>query len=198
MPDSHQFTGGDSWMALTEFAFDGDDITDVVVASQWESKVALGRGLGNGMFEQLVNDVDVCNPGACETAEMHAADLNGDADPDIIASYESGFSVMLALGDGTFGDYQLNPSPGADHVSSGDIDNDGDTDLVVASRFDGDLRLFLGDGTGTFGDPIVYDVPGDSTRTTAMVDLDGDGAMELLTAYEYNGGGWIGVFEADP
>jgi hypothetical protein len=169
-----------------------------LVASQWSASIAVARGLGNGTFEQIGDPVAVCNPGACEIAELHAADVNGDADPDIIASYESGFSVLLALGNGSFGAYQLNPSPGADHISSGDIDNDGDTDLVVASRFDGDLRLFLGDGTGTFGDPMLFDVPGDSTQTTAMADLDGDGAMELLTAYEYNGGGWIGVFEANP
>jgi hypothetical protein len=196
-PGSQQFTGGDSWLALTTFAVDGDDFSDLLVASQWEARVAIARGFGDGTFEQI-GSANVCNPGACEIAELHAADVNGDDDPDIIASYESGFSILLAQGDGTFGNYQLTPSPGADHISSGDIDNDGDTDLVVASRFDGDLRLFLGDNTGMFSDPIVFDVPGNSTQTTAMVDLDGDGAMELLTAYEFNGGGWIGVFEANP
>jgi hypothetical protein len=196
-PDSVQLTGGDSWLALTKFGFDGDDFPDLFVASQFEARISIARGTGNGSFEQIA-DADVCNPGACDIAELHATDVNGDDEPDIIASYESGFSVLLALGDGNFDTYQLNPSPGADHISSGDIDNDGDKDLVVASRFDGDLRLFLGDGTGTFGEPIVFDVPGNLTRTTAMTDLDGDGAMELLTAYDFNGGGWIGVFEANP
>jgi hypothetical protein len=195
--DSEQFTGGDSWLATAHFAFDGDQITDLLIASRWEARVATARGTGDGNFTQ-VGDASVCNPGACEIAELHAADVNGDNDPDIIASYESGFSVLLAAGDGTFGEYQLNPSPGADHISSGDVDNDGDTDLLVASRFDGDLRLFLGEGTGSFAEPIVYDVPGDSTQTTAMADLNGDGALELLTAYDFNGGGWVGVFEADP
>jgi hypothetical protein len=193
---SAQFTGGDSWLALTQFG-DGDNFTDLLVASQWDANIAIVRGQGDGTAMQ-VGDAAVCNPGACEITELQAIDVNGDDDPDIIASHESGFSVLLALGGATFGNYQLNPSPGADHISSGDIDNDGDTDLVVASRVDGDLRLFLGDGTGTFGQPIVYDVPGDETRTTAMVDLDGDGALELLTAYQFNGGGWIGVFEANP
>ena len=193
----HQFTGGDSWLTLTEFGFDGDGFTDLMVASQWEPKVVFSRGQGNGTFTQQ-GEAFVCNPGVCDILELHAVDLNGDDDPDIVASFDTGFSVVPSNGDGTYSDYQLHASPGADHISSGDIDNDGDNDLVVASRDDGDLRLFLNAGDGTFADPIVFPVAGDSTRTTAMVDLDGDGAMELLTAYDYNGGGWVAVFEANP
>lgn len=196
-PGGMQFTGGDSWVFLTEFGFDGDGFADLLVASQWDARIAFARGQGNGSFT-LQGMAEVCNLGTCDVLELHAVDLNGDDDPDIIASFDTGFSVVLANGDGTYGDFALNASPGADHISSGDIDNDGDNDLVVASRDDGDLRLFLGDGAGGFADPMVFAVPGDSTRTTAMVDMNGDGALELVTAYDYNGGGWVAVFEASP
>jgi hypothetical protein len=191
------FTGGDSWIALTQLGFDGDSFTDLMVASRWEPKVVVARGMGNATFVEH-GEVFICNPGACEIEELHVADLTGNGDPDIIASFATGFSVVPAKGDGTFDTFTLYASPGADHIASGDIDNDGDLDLIVTSRDDGDLRLFLNDGTGKFGEPLLFPVPGDATRSVAMADLDGDGALELITAYNYNGGGWVAVFEANP
>jgi len=194
---SIQLTGGDSWVVLTQFGFDGDNFTDLMVASRWSPLVSFARGMGNGTFVEQ-GQAPICNGNTCEIQELHAADVTGNDDPDIIASFESGFSVVPAKGDGTFDAFKLYASPGADHIASGDIDNDGDIDIVVASRTDGDLRLFLNDGTGTFGAPIVFAVPGQSTRSVAMADMNGDGALELVTAYNHDGSGWVAVFKANP
>jgi hypothetical protein len=194
---SAQFTGGDSWVEVTEWGFDGDGFTDLAVTSQWEAKVSVARGMGNGMFVEH-GQVNICEPGSCDITELHIDDVDADGNPDIIASFADGISVVLGNDDGSFGNFQLHPIPGADYTTSGDIDNDGDVDLLVASVTSGDLALLLGDGSGDFADPMVFATPSNSVRTAAMIDLDEDGAMELVTAYNYDGAGWLAVFEATP
>src|SRR5690606_23559199 len=61
--DSEQFTGGDSWLALTEFGFDGDGFTDLLIVSRWSPQVTFARGMGNGTFVAQ-GEVSVCNQGA--------------------------------------------------------------------------------------------------------------------------------------
>ncbi len=194
---SNQFTGGDAWVALTEWGFDGDGLPDMAVSSRWEARVSIVRGMGNATYEQH-GDVMVCNSGSCNITELHVADLDADGNPDVIASFESGVSVIRGKDDGTFQPFELHALPGADHVASGDINNDGNLDLAVASVMDGDIHVLLGDGTGDLGDPIVYETPSDSTRTVELADLDNDGALEILTAYDFNNGGWVAVFGATP
>jgi hypothetical protein len=194
---SGQFTGGDSWVEVTEWGFDGDGFTDLAVTSQWESRVSIVRGMGNATFTEH-GSVEICEPGTCEIKELHVDDLDADGNPDLVTSFEDGISVVMGLGDGTFGPFELYAVPGADHTTSGDIDNDGDVDLLVASTTNGKLHLFLGDGSGGFADPIPFSTPATSLRVAAMVDLDEDGAKELVTAYNYDGAGRVGVFEAHP
>jgi hypothetical protein len=194
---SSQFTGGDAWVEFTEWGFDGDGLADMAVTSQWEAKVSVVRGMGNATFIEH-GQVEICQSGSCEISELHIDDVDADGNPDILASFTDGISVVLGNDDGTFDAWQLHPIPGADYMTSGDIDNDDDVDLLVASATTGDLYLLLGDGTGAFAEPIVFVTPSDSLRTAAMVDLDEDGAMELVTAYNYDGAGWVAVFGATP
>lgn len=194
---SEQFTGGDSWVEVTEWGFDGDGFTDLAVTSQWEGRVSIVRGMGNATFTEH-GSVEICNPGSCEIRELHVDDLDADGNPDLVTSFADGISVVMGLDDGSFGPFELYPMPGADHATSGDIDNDGDVDLLVASSVNGKLHLFLGDGTGAFADSLTFSTPATTLRVAAMVDLDEDGAKELVTAYNYDGAGRVGVFEAHP
>lgn len=192
-----QWTGGDSWLTVTEFGFDGDGFMDLVVASRWTPSLAILRGNGNGTFTSQ-GQIDACEGGGCDILELHAADLDGDGNPDLIASTSVGLSVLLGTDEGTFVHDQIHDIPGVDRVDSADIDNDGNIDLAVASRADGDIRVLLGDGAGDFAAPLVLEVPGDSTQTVAFADMNGDGALEVVTGYAYNGGGWVAVFANDP
>lgn len=192
-----QFTGGDSWVAVTEWGFDGDGFTDLAVSSQWEAKVSIVRGMGNATFTEH-GQVEICNAGSCDITELHVADVDADGNPDVVASFAEGVSVVRGLGDGTFAPFELHAVPGADHVASGDIDNDGDLDLLVGSATTGALSLLLGDGTGEFADAMVFATPSNSVRSVAMVDLDEDGAKELVAVYNSDGAGRVGVFEATP
>lgn len=194
---NEQFSGGDSWVALTEFGFDGDGFTDVLVSSAFIPEIHFASGQGNGSFTQL-GVTQACPGNTCEIVELHSADLDGDENPDIVASLDMGLSVIMGKGDGTFDNFELTLLPGADVVDSGDVNGDGNVDLLVANSQDGALRLYLGDGTGGLDEPVVFQTPATELRSAVIADLDQNGAPELLTTYTYNGGGWVGVVEANP
>ncbi len=196
-PGTAQFTGGDSWVEVTEWGFDGDGFTDLAVTSQWTGVVSIDRGMGDGTFMEH-GQVEICESGSCTITELHVDDVDADGNPDLVASFTDGISVVLGKDDGTFEPFMLHAVPGADFTTSKDVDNDGDVDLLVASATTGSLYLLLGDGTGDFAEPIVFMTPATSLRTAAIVDLNEDGAPELVTTYVTPMGGALAVFEAQP
>ncbi len=119
---------------------------------------------------------------------IFAADLDGDADLDIVTANElSGdVSVLFNNGDGTFADCSNYPAGGDSlrSVFAADFDGDGDLDLATANRHSNDISVLLNDGDGTFAPPSVYAV-GSGPLGVFAADLDGDGDLDLAAA---NGG----------
>ncbi|MDC8003712.1 T9SS type A sorting domain-containing protein [Aureisphaera galaxeae] len=129
---------------------------------------------------------------------IHAEDLDGDTDIDIIIGVNSNFGNLIWYenldGNGTFGPANviLNDSR-AGTISTGDIDGDGDLDVVYTRDFNlGKLYWIANiDGNGNFGEAQVLDsYSSDGFSSACLADLDDDGDLDI--AYTYNNNvSWI-------
>jgi hypothetical protein len=76
-----------------------DEKSDLAVANQYDDKVSVLLGNGDGSFQSAVNYVAGGGP-----SSVAIGDLNGDANPDIVVAnrYSRNVSVLLSIGDGSF------------------------------------------------------------------------------------------------
>jgi hypothetical protein len=105
--------------------------------------------------------------------------VDGDLDLDVVVTdgADDGVSVLLNLGDGTFGPSAGYPAGDApSDIVAVDVDQDGDLDLAVTNRFGDDLSILLNLGDGTFAPPIAY-ATGDNPRGVAAADVVPDVAV---------------------
>jgi hypothetical protein len=117
-----------------------------------------------------------------------AADLNGDAKPDLAVANRRSNDVTVLLGDGAGGFTAAPGSPvevGGQPFSlvTADFNGDGRPDLAVANNTSKDVSVLLGDGVGRFsagpGSPVrVAGFPDGVTPA----DLDGDGKADLVVS----------------
>ena len=119
-----------------------------------------------------------------------AADLDGDAVPDLLAGQFGYFGggehvgVLLGNGDGTFqsgGAFAAGTSPIS--VAVADLDGDTVPDGVTANADSDDVSVLLGNGDGTFQADLSFAV-GNSPWSVAVADLDGDTVPDVVTANE--------------
>lgn len=131
---------------------------------------------------------------AFRSTSVRAADLDGDGDPDVLASsvdehriawYENQSGDAGADADG-FGDRQtiMSPASGARSVHTADVDGDGDPDVLAAT--DEEITLHknqIGDsGADADGFGNRQTIASDGAESVFAGDLDGDGDPDVLAA----------------
>lgn len=111
-------------------------------------------------------------------------DVNGDASPDLIVGADGPkmASVLLGIGDGTFGAARTIATGSGTHaIVLEDLDGDGNHDLLLANTYANAITVLRGSADGTF-------VPGEGIVTErwlvalAVNDLNGDSKSDLVTA----------------
>ena len=164
---------------------DGDGDTDLLSASsaQYDSDVSWYENLdGQGTFsEQIVISADI------ETGDsVHAADLDGDGDLDVLSASRADDKVAWYEnldGAGDFSEQVIisDTSEGATTVVAADLDADGDFDVVAGSAADNTVAWFENDGNAGFEEHIVSEV---AEFVTAVVtaDIDDDGDLDIVSA----------------
>jgi len=179
----------------------------------WIAPNVLYRNRGDGTFEDVTATAGVDCDGR-STLGAGAADLDGDADPDLYVANDFFDDCLYEnLGDGTFADVSAEAGVGPHAINGmgvafGDADGDGLAEIVVTD----DLRPDASTGNAFYWNlgglrfaSAALDVGldgGESVNEDSAVywgagwrDFDGDGDLELQLAQQSTGPSW--VFELD-
>jgi hypothetical protein len=151
--------------------------------------------------------------GGGQVSSLAVADLNGDGNPDVVATNLEGsaaLSVWLGNGDGTFQPATTILLPGlsssGDSVAVGDLNGDGIPDLALALNTpsgkggQGGVAILLGNGDGTFQGPSVIsaNLPALAIR---IADFNRDGKPDLVVGESVGGevffGNGDGTFQSN-
>ncbi len=160
---------------------DGDGDLDVLSASAGDDKIAWYENLdGKGGF----GSQQVITTNARGARDVHAADLDGDGDLDVLsASYADNKIAWYENldGKGGFGSQQVITTNARDarDVHAADLDGDGDLDVLSASAHDYKTAWYENlDGAGTFGtEHVIANTCGWSVD---VADLDGDDDLDVV------------------
>jgi hypothetical protein len=190
--------------AMTSGDVNGDGKLDLIVVhadpmtGAGSTTVLFGRGDGSFAAGNAFP--------ACDTPESVAlGDWDGDGRLDLAIACdgwtstgypgETGISVLLGKGDGTFAprvDYLGDSWYGMSSVAMGDLNDDGKLDLVALYGFTiSNVKVLLGKREGTFADPVEYATPW-GAHSVALVDINGDGKLDAV-ATDDDAGGWGGA-----
>ncbi|MBI1853470.1 MAG: VCBS repeat-containing protein [Planctomycetes bacterium] len=154
------------------------------------------RVVGNGSRGDFRGAVIGFHPGERVSFGGALGDVDSDGDVDLIINKDSGMTLLLNDGTGSFADGTHGSTTGIPAGASRfgavklvDVDLDGDLDLICESSVNLDLRLrlLINDGQGLFVDGSDGTTTGtppaccSGSATDLLVgDLDGDGAPDLI------------------
>jgi hypothetical protein len=131
----------------------------------------------------------VIDPAAAGPSSAIAADLDGDADPDVVVAMVR--SLVWYENDGSQGFAPHTIATTATTLTSAvaaDLDGDGDLDVVVSSFEDGRIVWYENDGTPADGPWTAHVISAGAAAacSVAAADLDHDGDLDVLS------GAWHG------
>jgi hypothetical protein len=163
---------------------DGDQ--DVLSASFFDDKIAWYENIdGKGSF----GPQEVITTEANGAAGVHAADLDGDGDLDVLfAARNNPYYVRWHEnmdGNGNFSGPLViaGETWGFSSVCAADLDGDGDLDLLYGDHSGRNIWYENTDGHGSFGrqQRISVKVTSYTTISIQALDLDGDGDLDVLS-----------------
>src|SRR5262249_22349656 len=105
----------------------------------------------------------------------------------ITTEVASGVSVLLGLGNGTFGPRTVVAFDYPRGIAAGDVTGDGIPDLVVSDYYG--VQVLRGVGDGTFVSATSYpsnQYPG-YPGAIPLADLNGDGRLDIAVAHRMDG-----------
>jgi FG-GAP-like repeat len=197
-------------MSLAIADFNGDGNLDVAVASYGAvlgsdtGSIAVLPGNGRGA---LGGGITLTVPGL-HPAAIAAADLNGDAIPDLAVLAEEGdgtspatLAIFLGQRGGTFEaptTFPLQAIGGPKSgIAIGDVNGDGIPDIVDYSNNGTKIDVLLGNGSGGFHESATLTTLAASGGEVGLADVNRDGKLDLVTTGSFFPGNGDGTFQAE-
>lgn len=170
---------------------DGDGDMDILSSAIADNEVAWFENLdGEGSFgpRRIISDIEV------HPYEVHAADMDGDNDVDVLTISQIGNKVYWHEnldGQGNFGPAILLFSNVSwpQFLKAGDVDGDGDNDAFVSAVLGDDILWTENvDGLGNFGPTQVITDNLEGAYWIYLFDLDQDDDLDVISTAREGGG----------
>lgn len=177
---------------------DGDGIVDLVVANHETSYLSLLIGDGRGGFRPAKNSpltIDV----SPHPHTVHAEDMDGDNQVDLIVDHRAGHGVLIlkGLGKGAFEVPGTVVEVGGDPyrgMAVGDVNSDGRFDLITPNP--ADVGVLLSSGTSGMGFAAPTALKAAAPFAVELADFDGDGDLDVIAATD-DGASHVEIFLGD-
>jgi hypothetical protein len=169
----------------------GDKVPDLIVTHYAADIVTMLKGNGDGTFqaEQALSTDPSFDP-SLGSAYLQLLDVNKDGKLDLVMTsvFNSGATVLIGNGDGTFQPTQVFETGGQPYFfAAADVSGDGNLDLAVVDSSGDYVTILLGNGDGTFsprkdllsdwlsgvGSGVVGDFNGDGMPDIAVTTSSG-------------------------
>jgi hypothetical protein len=178
--------------------FDGDGVPDSLgFSSDWQT-FTFSKGLGNGVFRDIVAFQGEFRSNADENNghAIDAADFNRDGIADLAISNRND-TVTIAFGNGVgfslAGSYAL---PLASLIRAADVNGDGAPDVIAVHNSTKTVSTLLNDGHGRLGAAVMTSIPDTTTlRDMRTGDFNRDGRADLLI--NMSGGAYVALSRGD-
>ncbi len=163
---------------------DKDGITDLLIYSEIDQKMAWAKNDGRGNFITKTRIPDY--EGIIDFIGLE--DLDGDGDLDLFFSSQAENTIGWFENEsgGQFNNPPIIISNEAGYGKNkplGDIDQDGDIDIVASIFRENKILIFENDGLGNFTIKQVIENEKDGTSKVYLEDLDGDMDVDLYAVY---------------
>ena len=180
--------GADGVQSAVAADLDGDGDADVLAASHLRDELVWFENHGDPAVEPW--STHTISSAADGAVSVHAADLDGDGDLDVLSASLNDDRIAWYENDGTpeFGAWTARDislaADGARSVAAGDLDGDLDIDVLSASINDGKVTWYQNDGTPANGGWVARTITSSANGaiSVAAADIDSDGDLDVLSA----------------
>ncbi len=195
------FTQADIDAGLIRYRHDAGETT----SDSFDFTVDDGAGTStSGTFNLTINPVNdapvnmfsgppqtVASSSVDGVTDIHAADLNGDGDMDLVSSSYGDERIVWYENDGAGNLTAITVATGvlgAREVFVADVNNDGHLDILSAAYEQQTIVWYENDGAGPAGTPTftahTIAIGEGQASTVFAVDLDNDGDTDVLAGYQ--------------
>lgn len=186
---------GHSPTQLRTADLNNDGNLDLVSANYFSDDVSVLLGDGMGGFTPAPGSPIPASAGS-HPCDLVVADLNDDANADIVTAEFGWGDITVLLGDGQ-GGFATGPNSFAPDtfgnpcgIVAADFDSDGHPDLALSNVNNKELYVLIGDGSGGF--TYLRSVQlGSFPYNLATADLDDDGDYDLVVPSRGSNDVWV-------